>query len=138
MQTVRHRSATRHPFVEEISSRRLQADISQVDLAGTKLAIQPTIVLQRSRDPQAFFLLKPLLKANFAPFTSGATKPCFTEERQLADSGDTASAPVSRFQQIATFARAQPRRFSAGGTPNRWMRSRIAVNNSLGTANSAI
>ncbi len=34
--------------------------------------------------------------------------------------------------------RRQPCRTNGGGTPNRWMRSRIAANNSRGTATSAI
>ncbi len=44
----------------------------------------------------------------------------------------------TRFTNVSLGHERQPRRSNGGGTPNRWMRSRIVANNSRGTATSAI
>ena len=51
------------------------------------------------------------------------------------------AAPTSPWQGSSCYfpyRDAHPRRSSGGGTPKRWMRSRIAANNSRGAATSAI
>ncbi len=45
---------------------------------------------------------------------------------------------VPAFYGVVASGNAQPLCASGGGTPNRWMRSKIAANKSRGTATSAI
>jgi hypothetical protein len=68
--------------------------------------------------------------AYHAPDASGTTIPARLRAASTSAPTRTNTVSVGHWRQ--------PRRTSGGGTPNRWIRSKIAASNSRGTAISAI
>ena len=69
--------------------------------------------------------------------TSSIYRTSSCHRARMTDSIQLTTTSVARNRR-PSFGRRQPRCTNSAGTPKRWMRSRIAANNSRGTATSAV